>query len=236
MRQFTLLAAATKKPTRRERHVKSLRSLTVGLVCLLLAPSAFGAMVLIDWTSINGGSGGGVTATVVSTVNAGTFDTGDIGGSEPAFVAEYSSTLSTLFYRSIIGGGAGDILSTITFSSALPAGSQLLVIDADVRDETATLASGGNPLTLLAQVESNAGVTSTFPTYNAVLGELVAFGLENSNDASIFDLSGASSVQVDFTGGGLGSRIFVAVALPIPVPGMLYAMPLALTIIGVRRR
>ena len=79
-------------------------------------------------------------------------------------------------------------------------------------------------------------MTSTFPTYNAVLGELVAFGLENSNDASIFDLSGASSVQVDFTGGGLGSRIFVAVALPIPVPGMLYAMPLALTIIGVRRR
>ena len=84
-----------------------------------------------------------------------------------------------------------------------------------------------------------AGVTSEFPTWNAITGTLTAITAEipNDNEASIFDLSGLTSFNVDFDGGGLGSGVFFAIALPIPIPPavMLFSSAIGLLVFSSRR-
>ncbi|MGI9431013.1 MAG: hypothetical protein ACR2PQ_02310 [Myxococcota bacterium] len=208
---------------------------TLSVVAIIVWGAAFGplsaqaASTFIEWSSTAAGSGGGIDATVVSTVREGEFSVADIGASDPDFVADFSDVVPTFAYRTV--SDHGDIEATITFSAPLPTDAMLLVIDVDAFLELVILSSEGTPLTLIEQVESADGAVSNFPTYNDVLGELAftAGGDDNDSEVSIFDLSGVTSIQVDFRNGMLGSGIRAAVALPteVPEPG-----PVGLLLVG----
>ena len=73
---------------------------------------------------------------------------------------------------------------------------------------------------LLDQIESFDDETSIFPNYYPATGDLITAGSVsgglNNCEASIFDVSGLSSVQVSFMNGSYGSGVIVAIALPVP--------------------
>lgn len=189
---------------------------------VLATSRVFAASIFMEWSSINEGSGGGITATVSSTVNSGTFFYGDVTASDPNFVTQFAASFPALHYKATFSAPA-DISSDFIFSTPLPSGSKLLVRDVDFEDETLTLTSNGSPLTLLAQIESIAGAISTFPIYNSLTGVLITAGTApggmNDGEVSIFDLSGLSSLQVSFENGLLNSGSNIAIAMPVPLPG-----------------
>jgi hypothetical protein len=93
---------------------------------------------------------------------------------------------------------------------------------------------------LLEQLESIAGQSSLFPTYDPLTGELVAVrpnasGL-NDNEASVFDVSGLSSRDVGFRNGNANSGIGLALALPVPEPGSAALVAFGLGSLALRRR
>ncbi|MCA8967021.1 MAG: PEP-CTERM sorting domain-containing protein [Planctomycetes bacterium] len=205
------------------------RWLAAGALALALGAGAAPATSIFTWTSATAGSGGGIDATVTSTVNAGVLTTQTFSPTDPGFLGAFGDPISALHYRSPVSDDPADILSTITFSAALPTGAVLLIGDLDVWFENVTVAADGAPPVLLSQVESTAGATSAFPSYDSLLGILASTagptGL-NDREVSIFDISGISSLQIDFAGGALDSGVFAAIALPdpgatVPEPGTL---------------
>jgi hypothetical protein len=183
------------------------------------------ANVFFTWASTSAGAGPGINAMISSTVTQGSFSTGTLTASEPNFVADFADSFSVLRYTAA-QSAPGNILSTITFSSALPSGTRLLVIDVDFSMETVTLLGNENPLSLLAQRESTTGASSSFPSYNGATGKLVAVAT-NSNEASVFDLSGVTSLKVNFAGGNFGSGVAIAISgiSAIPEPTSSFALP-----------
>ena len=210
---------------------------SVWAAALILPSAAAATRIFVDWTSATGGSGGGIDATVAATINAGTMLTSSISATNPVYVDEFAASHSLLLYRTPTG--PADIISTISFSTVLPAGSRLIIIDVDHAQETATLLTSGTPLTLLAQLESMAGANSIFPSWNPLTGELVATTLSgqlNNGEASIFDLGGLTSIQVDVRGGNNSSTVALAIALPIPEPGTLTLTLVGITGLAIRAR
>lgn len=190
----------------------------LALGVMLAALPATAATDFIVWSSPNAGSGGGVTATVASNVVAGSFQSTVVGATEATFVADYGPSLSVLFYRSTAAGPAS-ITSTLSFSPPLPTGARLLAIDLDAGAETFTLTSGGAPLAFVESRETTAGALSAFPSYDAGSGVLSTTAASpNDSEATVFDVSGLSTLDVDFSGGSLGSGSFIAIALPVQVP------------------
>ena len=94
----------------------------------------------------------------------------------------------------------------------------------------------GTPLSLDEQRETIDGSSSVFPSYDAGTGVLsTAATTPNDFEASVFDVSGISTIDVEFAG-GLGSAGFVAIALPIttvPALGRVGGLTLTLCLIGV---
>ncbi len=134
---------------------------------------------------------------------------------------------------------AASISSTLSFSESLPSGAKLLAIDLDFEAETFTLSSGGTPLVLLEQRETTDGASSDFPSYDSGTGTLShSGGSTNEFEASVFDVSGLSAIDVDFVN-GLGSAGLIAIALPIPEPapvpavGSVGGLMLTLCLVGV---
>ena len=214
-------------------HFLRQRSLPVLLLWLLASSSSsFLGSDFITWSSPAMGSGGGVTASVVTTVTSGFHSTIQYPATNPDFVSQFAPSYSLLEYRSPSGAGGGDISSVITFSSSLPSGSKVLVVDVDARDETVILMGDGAPPPLLQQLESIAGEVSTFPIYNAATGSLVENGPAspdfNNREVTVFDASGLGGIDVTFLNGGVGSGCFVAVyvasapqSVPLLTPFML---------------
>ncbi len=189
----------------------------------------------IVWTSGSAGSGGGISATVTSTVTQGSLTASSLNASDASFVADFAASYSVLRYRAEVVPAS--ISSTLAFSQPLPGGAKLLAIDLDFEGEAFTLSSGGAPLALLEQRETTDGASSDFPTYDSGTGTLShSAGSTNVFEASVFDVSGLSTIDVDFVN-GLGSAGLIAIALPVPTPvpalGPVGGLTLTLCLIGV---
>lgn len=226
------------------RFMCTIRIVALFIFFAALAPSGVhAASIFIDWSSITEGAGGGITASVSSTVSSGTFSFGSIPADDPYFVSQFALSYSALHYKAGSGSTTpGDISSEFTFSSPLPSGSKLIVTDVDFDEETLTLTSSGSPLSLLEQIESMAGVTSVFPNYYPSTGKLITAGTAqgglNIREASIFDLSGLSDLRVSFENGSYDSGSSIAIAMPVtvPLPGSHLLFTVGLGLLTVLRR
>lgn len=192
-------------------------SLLRTLVFLVASP-AMAETDFITWTSPSAGSGGGISATVTSTVTAGALSAVTFNASDGTFISDFAASYSALHYASAASGPA-NISSTISFSQALPIGAKLIAVDVDYMGESLSLSSSGSPLSLLEQRETISGANSSFPAYNAGTGVLSETAPnQNANEASVFDVSGLSVIDVHRTGGNTNSGVGVAIALPmVPV-------------------
>jgi hypothetical protein len=141
--------------------------------------------------------------------------------SDGTFISDFAASYSALHYASPASGPA-NISSTISFSQALPIGATLIAVDIDYMGENLSLSSSGSPLLLLEQRETISGAISSFPTYNAGTGVLSETAPnQNANEASVFDVSGLSVIDIDRAGGNTNSGTGIAVALPLaPVPAL----------------
>jgi hypothetical protein len=140
--------------------------------------------------------------------------------SDGTFISDFAASYSALHYASPASGPA-NISSTISFSQALPIGAKLIAVDVDYMGENLSLSSSGSPLSLLEQRETINGANSVFPTYNASTGVLSEVAPnQNANEASVFDVSGLSVIDVHRAGGNTSSGIGVAIALPIGSVGV----------------
>jgi hypothetical protein len=88
---------------------------------------------------------------------------------------------------------------------------------------------------LLEQLESMAGVSSSFPNYDAATGVLSDTATTNDFAVSVFDLSGLTSLSIDYQGGSFNGGSFVAIAL-LPEPSTIGLVLMALAAgLAVRR-
>jgi hypothetical protein len=189
----------------------------------------------IVWTSPSAGSGGGISATVTSTVTAGALSATTFNASDGTFISDFAASYSALHYASPTSGPA-NIRSTITFSPALPTGAKLIAVDVDYMGESLSLLSNESPLVLLEQRETTNKANSSFPAYNAGTGVLSATAPnQNANEASVFDVSGLSVIDVHRTGGNTNSGVGVAIALPIAPVGVEPHIPAQRLRLAVRR-
>ncbi len=184
------------------------------------ATAAQAQLVQFDWTSETSGSAGGISASVAWVILAGDNGIWDSTATDEDFVAQFGTTLEGLLYLTPVPGAA-DIQSIVSFSSSLPAGSRLVVVDVDYEGETMTLRDGASsaPLALVEQLETFAGESSDFPSWSPpTLSETTSPLATNSNEASVFDVGGLTSVEIDFAGGD-ASGVAVIVAIPAaPIP------------------
>jgi hypothetical protein len=201
----------------------------------LVASPAMAATNFIVWTSPSAGSGGEISATVTSTVTAGALSAVTFNASDGTFISDFAASYSALHYASPASGPA-NIGSTISFSRALPIGAKLIAVDVDYMGESLSLSSNGSPLSLLEQRETINGANSFFPAYNAGTGVLSETAPDqNANEASVFDVSGLSVIDVHRTGGNTNSGTGVAIALPITPVGVEPHIPAQRLRLRVRR-
>lgn len=190
------------------------------MIATVLFPSVlFGGSTFMEWQSGTTGSGGGINVVVDTAIVKGSLTTfSNVNtGTNPVFVDLFSSSFEGMSHQSGPGSTPSDIMTTVNFSSALPVGARLLVIDLDVAGESMTLFSGGNPLTLVTQLETRSGQSSDFPSWDSGTGVLTATtasGQFNNTEASVFDVTGLTTIQVDSSGGKNNSGVGVAIALP----------------------
>lgn len=207
------------------------RGLAAALVTLGLsfAPGAQAAPVFADWVA---GSVDGITVNVTETATSGAFSRAPGTATDANFVASYGAVFSTLIFGAT--GSPANLLAEIVFSQALPTGSMLFAIDLDFSDETFAISSNLGFLTLLDQGETTSGQNSALPSYDSTTGllvETVSGNNGNFDEYSRFDVSGVTSMSVQFLNGGFSSGSRIAVATPgnmstIPLPA---GLPLILT-------
>ena len=141
----------------------------------------------------------GITATITVLGSAETVDTISIAATNPDYVSQYGSPLKALRFESVFSERV-----RVDFSQPLPEGSRLLAIDIDAATtsglESVTLQDGTlSPLpNFIDQLETIAGETSLFPTYDASTGVLSAVDgvSDNIREATVFDISGANAIYV----------------------------------------
>jgi hypothetical protein len=209
------------------------------VVALSATTTAQASMAMADWTA---GTLDTLTFTTVQTETSGLFSISDYTATDPTFVSTYSDTFSRLVFGA--AGTSGNLLAEITFSEPLPVGTMLLAMDLDFRDETFIMSSNLGFLSLLEQGESTNGATSFLPNYNPATGTLVEThpgNTGNSDEFARFDLSGVSSLSVQFLNGGVDSGSAIAIATPetistIPLPAGLPLMIAGLVGLGAIRR
>jgi hypothetical protein len=207
----------------------------VGLIVILLSAFAPAAKAIeppphyayFSWNDL--GSGlfsaqlGGVNGSMLFTT------TGDdilyrrsFVATDTDFIAKFDSEVTTMFFENGAADPTADALAQAAFTPALPAGARLLVIDVDQANaqERVQISRLGGSLSLLEQFESRTGEHSSFPTWNPATGLLQSVA-SNEGEASVFDVSGARSLDLWYRrsigGGGVSGSYFV-VALPVPEP------------------
>jgi flagellin len=169
----------------------------------------------IAWASASSGSGGGITVTVSNVINDGIMNPLTMTATDPDFISNFFSSFPGMRYRTTNTGPA-DISSSLVFSAPLPIGSKLFAVDVD-QGHTLTLKSNGTPLTLINQAQTAANTSSSFPSYNAATGALSDTGTTNL-EATIFDVSNLSSIDLTCSGGSNGKDVFFAISLPNSSP------------------
>jgi hypothetical protein len=157
-----------------------------------------------------------------------------------SFVDEYGSELPAMWFENGAGGSAANGFAQMIFSPPLPQGSQLIVLDVDIvtHNERIEITSVGGMLTLLTQVETQSGANSAFPTWNSATGLLRSVRM-NEAEATIFDVSGVEGLAMRYlrnVGGPGISGIQFAIAVPVPEPGAVLLVAMALPCIRNERR
>lgn len=159
------------------------------------------------------------------------------------FITRFGSDVPSMFFENSAADPTADALAQAAFTPALPTGARLLVVDVDQANaqERIQLSSLGGSLTLLEQIETRSGASSQFPTWNPTTRVLQSVR-SNEEEASVFDVSGARSLDLWFTRGvgarGVSGAYFI-IAIPVPEPASLTlaALPLAtLATLGRRRQ
>jgi hypothetical protein len=222
--------------------------LLMSALAFAITSSALHAAPLSYFEWAPGGSGatasrGGISAVVnFITADDDLFYRNHLTMTHPAFVSAYGDSVPTLKMDSGAGGSAAQASSQISFSPQLPAGSRLFVFDVDIalRSERMIISSRQS-VSLLMQLESQAGAASEFPQWSNPGGALTATS-SNANDeeASVFDVSGVRTITLSYrrAAGGTGvTGASFAFAIPVPEPASagLSAMALA-GVLGMRRR
>jgi len=215
--------------------------LTLGLAG---ATSAHAAPVFADW--VNGSIDGiGITVTDVGgPATPGEITNVTASFSDPTFTAAYATNFSALKFGAL--GIPGNLLADISFTEALPTGSFLFAIDMDFSGETFVISSDLGFLSLTGQGETQTGATSQLPTYNHTNGNLVsAFssGGANFDEYSLFDVSGVSSLSVQWLNGGAASGSLIAIGTPgdpgmspVPLPAGLPLLLAGIGLLGLLKR
>lgn len=223
------------------RHGFAVSALTLGLVG---ATSAHAAPIFADWA--NGSIDGiGITVTDVGgPATPGEITNQTANFSDPTFTAAYATSFSALKFGAL--GIPGNLLADISFTEALPTGSFLFAIDMDFSGETFVISSDLGFLSLIEQGETQTGTTSQLPTYNPTNGNLVsAFssGGDNFDEYSLFDVSGVSSLSVQWLNGGASSGSLIAIGTPgdtgmspVPLPAGLPLLLGGIGLLGLLRR
>ncbi len=193
---------------------------------------AHAAPVFADWDA---GEVDGITITIAETITSGTISASAETATDPAFIANYGADYSMLLFGAL--GIPGNATADLTFSQALPTGSLLFAFDMDFSSETFVISSDIGFLSLIEQGETQAGATSSLPSYDATTGTLVsafpnASG-SNDDEYSLFDAGGVSTLSVQWLLGGASSGSWIAIATPekvtvstVPLPA---GLPLVLT-------
>jgi hypothetical protein len=153
------------------------------------------------------------------------------------FIAKFGFDVPSMFFENSAADPTADALAQAAFTPALPAGARLLIADVDQANaqERVQISRLGGSLSLLEQIESRAGVVSRFPTWNPTTGILQSVR-SNEAEVSVFDVSGARSLDLRYTrtiGGGGVSGAFFIIALPVPEPTglMLAAVTIATVVV-----
>jgi hypothetical protein len=126
--------------------MKELPSFLITIASLgSMAPAgAAASSILFEWTSATSGNGGGLTASVTSTIRQGFVETQTHNASEPAYVADFASSHSVFFWN-VGSSPPGDIDSSFSFAAPLPSGARLIVLDLDVFTVLARASAGRDP-------------------------------------------------------------------------------------------
>jgi hypothetical protein len=138
------------------------------------------------------------------------------------FIAQFGSDVPSMFFENGPTDPTADALAQAAFTPALPAGARLLVVDVDQAnaEERVQISRLGGSLSLLEQIESRAGATSAFPSWDPSTGVLQSVS-SNEEEVSLFDVSGARALDLWYTRsigrGGVSGSYFV-IALPVPEP------------------
>jgi len=169
----------------------------------------------IAWASASSGSGGGITVTVSNVINGVIMDPLATTATDPDFISKFFSSYPAMRYHTTNTVPA-DISSSLVFSAPLPIGSKLFAVDVD-QGHILTLKSNGTPLTLINQFQTLANTSSPFPSYNAATGALSYPG-STDREATIFDVSNLSSIDLTCSGGSDGKDAFFAISLPNSSP------------------
>lgn len=172
------------------------------------------------WPTFNDTSTGSQMATTLNGIDA-TLNYTPSGGSAKDFsTTADDATFLTSFPSPMIGYELlPDVNSSVTFTQALPLGSRLLVLDVDMSPQTVTLTVDGAALTaFLSQLDTQdpPATTTNLPAYDNVTGVLSASDpAGNDFEATVFDLTGATSLSANLVGGD-GASILIYVPDPGP--------------------
>lgn len=223
------------------RHGFVVSLLTLGLVGV---SSAHAAPVFADWATGNVDGIGITVEDVGGPATPGEITNLTATFSDPTFTASYATSFSALKFGAL--GVPGNLLADISFTEALPTGSLLFALDMDFSGETFVLSSDLGFLSLLEQGETQAGETSQLPNYNQATGSLVsafASGGANFDEYSLFDVSGVSSLSIQWLNGGAASGSLIAIATPgdppissVPLPAGLPLLLAGMGLLGVMKR
>jgi hypothetical protein len=185
-------------------------------------------------------AGGVIAGMQFSTTGDDTLFLNPITASASQFVTQFGATVPGFNLTNGAGGSAADGLAQMTFSTPLPNGARLLVLDLDVprSQERVELAHADGVVTFVQQLESEAGEMSVFPVWNATTGVLLSQGPSNNEECTVFDVSGDKVLSIRYLRSDVspGGQTGVHIALGIPIPEPTTATLLLLGMMGCGRR
>lgn len=158
------------------------------------------------------------------------------------FQSRYGGVIPTFVMTNGDAGSSANSVSSITFNTALPDNSILIAFDVDTirNDEFRFFNQDGGPLSLIEQLESIENATSTFPIWDSNAQTLTSANIGgNQSEASVFDISGNSTIDIgyfrDAGGSSLGGSVF-AIGIAIPEPGGFFVLVITGLCFTFRRR
>ena len=210
------LGGALKNFEFRSQAYIMIKQLSVTLLATFCITPLVNASVFVDWDASFQGSAPGISIANVFSVSPGALELDTFTATDAVFLASYSQSIPSLGL--MIEPAGIDAQFAFSTSTPLPTGSRLMVFDFDALDERMNVSSGGAPLVLDSQVETQSGASSTFPDYDAATGELTRspFTSDNPFEATLFDISGLDSFDVtaDRSLASFASGLRIAVSVP----------------------